>query len=215
VAFLYVSQSNCIDLLNQARQFELRLEKHWITHDGFFRIVTTLFGVCVVDAWMGYKWHCHPNHRHKTLPLLQFVNMLTLDLFRNPFFKSSPTDKFAAHSIRPNNIPNNIRFKQHSSVISTITMDPAISSDDVIIAPPEVTPVEHRLKRANDMVVNSYTNNVGTSVQSTRTQRSRCKVCTKKTAWFCTRCSRECNKKVWLCHPGITNRDCVDANCVE
>ena len=148
VAYLYFSQSNAIDLLNQARQFELRLEKHCITHDGFFRIVTTLFGVCVVDAWMGYKWHCHPNHRHISLPLLQFVNMLTLDLLRNPFSNSSPTVKFAAHFIRPNNIPNNIHYKQISSVISTITMDPAISSDDVIIAPPEVTPVEHRLKKS-------------------------------------------------------------------
>jgi len=50
VAYLYCSKPNTIDLLNQARQFELRLEKHWITHDGFFRIVTTLFGVCIGDA---------------------------------------------------------------------------------------------------------------------------------------------------------------------
>jgi len=56
-----------IDVLNQSRQSDLALEKHWVTKDGFFRIVTTLFGVTVVDAWKGYVWHCGPNHRHRKM----------------------------------------------------------------------------------------------------------------------------------------------------
>ena len=55
VAYLNFSRSHIINLMNQVRQIELRLEKHWITQDRFFRIITTLFGLCTVDAWMGYK----------------------------------------------------------------------------------------------------------------------------------------------------------------
>jgi len=48
---LYFSSYNIIDVLNQShQQSELALEKHWITFSGFFCIITSLFGVTVVDA---------------------------------------------------------------------------------------------------------------------------------------------------------------------
>jgi Transposase IS4 len=34
----YYKFSNTIDVFNQSRQFHLRLEKHWITEDGYFRL---------------------------------------------------------------------------------------------------------------------------------------------------------------------------------
>ena len=47
----YFARSNVVDLFNQSRQFDLELEKHWVTEDGFFRLVTTLFGIIVIDYW--------------------------------------------------------------------------------------------------------------------------------------------------------------------
>lgn len=46
----YFNHSNTVDIHNQQRQKELRLEKCWVTQDGFFRIITTLIGITVVDA---------------------------------------------------------------------------------------------------------------------------------------------------------------------
>ena len=43
----YFANSNVIDVFNQARQFDLRLEKHWVTEDGYFRLITTLFGIVI------------------------------------------------------------------------------------------------------------------------------------------------------------------------
>ena len=43
--------SNCVDKHNQARQHELALEKKWDTRDPYFRLVTTLIGINVVDTW--------------------------------------------------------------------------------------------------------------------------------------------------------------------
>ena len=186
VAWLYFSKSNEIDILNQARQFELRLEKHWITRDGFSRIVTTLFGICVVDVWMGYKWHCHTNHRHKNMPLLQLADLLSLDCLNNPFSKASTLDT-SAHSIVRNSIPDVINYKRNSSAISTITVDTEIAYDA-----PNCSTI-HNLERGSDLVTSSYTNSEGESVQSKRTLRSRCKVCQMKTAWFCVQCSEKVN----------------------
>jgi hypothetical protein len=40
-----------LDRHNQARQSCLALEKAWITKDRYFRLFTTIIGVCVTDAW--------------------------------------------------------------------------------------------------------------------------------------------------------------------
>ena len=51
----YFKYSNCVDLHNQARQFDLRLEKKWVTQSGYFRLYTTILGMTVTDAWKIYK----------------------------------------------------------------------------------------------------------------------------------------------------------------
>ena len=47
----YFEISNCIDSHNQARQFELGLERLWVTQDPWFRLDTAIIGVTVTDAW--------------------------------------------------------------------------------------------------------------------------------------------------------------------
>jgi len=101
VCDIYFKNSNVIDVLNQSRQFDLALEKHWITQCGFFRVVTTLFGVTVVDAWRGYMWHLGTNHRHKKIPLMDFVNLLCKDLLDNEFVNEKELVSEATYSIRP------------------------------------------------------------------------------------------------------------------
>ena len=81
----YFSESNIIDIFNQGRQFDLCLEKHWVTDDGYFRLVTTLFGIIVTDCWKGYNFHLPVNHRHKGLELEDFARILARDLFENQF----------------------------------------------------------------------------------------------------------------------------------
>ncbi len=53
----YFQQSNVIDKHNQARQFELHLEKCWIIHDPYFRLHTTLLGMTVTDTWKLAHFH--------------------------------------------------------------------------------------------------------------------------------------------------------------
>ena len=51
VISLYFQVSNKVDLHNQARQYELKLEKKWVTPNPYFRLYTTLIGITVTDAW--------------------------------------------------------------------------------------------------------------------------------------------------------------------
>jgi len=101
VCHLYFSNCNAIDVLNQSRQSDLKLEKYWITTNGYFRIITSLFGITVVDAWKGYVWHCGPNHRHKKINLLNFVDMLCKDMLNNRFSSGVQHTRNTTYSIRP------------------------------------------------------------------------------------------------------------------
>ena len=53
----YFKYSNKVDLHNQARQFDLALEKKWVTTDPYFRLYTTEVGMTLVDCWKIYKSH--------------------------------------------------------------------------------------------------------------------------------------------------------------
>lgn len=79
----YFNISNIVDVHNQQRQKELRLEKMWVIPYGYFQIVTGVFGMCVADCWSAYKHHLPNNHRHKNWELMNAVNMMAKDLLKN------------------------------------------------------------------------------------------------------------------------------------
>jgi len=81
----YFRNSNVVDMHNQARQFELCLEKHWVTQSGYFRFFTTMVGLVVTDAWKAYRHHLHKKHRHKTIEIEAFANLLAKDMLDNRF----------------------------------------------------------------------------------------------------------------------------------
>jgi len=71
----YFKYSNCFDIHNQARQFDLCLEKKWVTHSGYFRLYTTILGMTVTDAWKIYKIiDDHP------FTICQYADMLAGDI---------------------------------------------------------------------------------------------------------------------------------------
>ena len=53
----FYRHSNGVDMHNQLRQDGLRLERQWITRDGYFRMVTGLVGMTVVDVYKLLQFH--------------------------------------------------------------------------------------------------------------------------------------------------------------
>ena len=79
VVSTYFEFSNQTDLHNQSRQFDLALEKRWVTQDGFFRLFITMLGMTVVDCWKLMK---SKQKLKKRYPLLEFADCLALELCR-------------------------------------------------------------------------------------------------------------------------------------
>ena len=67
--------SNQVDLHNQARQFDLALEKKWITQDGWFRLYTTIVGMTIVDCWKLFRTKTKCN-----ISILDFTDQLGKDM---------------------------------------------------------------------------------------------------------------------------------------
>lgn len=53
----YFQSSNVIDIHNQLRQGNLALEEKWSTQNCWFRLATTLIGMCVTDTYLLAKHH--------------------------------------------------------------------------------------------------------------------------------------------------------------
>jgi hypothetical protein len=82
----YFQDSNCVDRHNQARQFELHLEKSWVTMDPWFRLHTTYVGINVTDCWkLGHfhslfnnnKSNTYSNNKEETMPIRKFAGILS------------------------------------------------------------------------------------------------------------------------------------------
>ncbi len=71
----YFKYNNKVDLHNQARQYDLALEKKWITQDGWFRLYTTIVGMTVVDCWKLFR---SVNKKKQTI--LEFADELGKDM---------------------------------------------------------------------------------------------------------------------------------------
>jgi len=74
---------NTIDKHNHVSQFLFQLEKHWIMEDGYFWIITMLFGMVVTNCWKAYKFYLGNQHWHKNILIDAFADLLCHDLLSN------------------------------------------------------------------------------------------------------------------------------------
>ena len=54
---MHHGDANLVDVLNQLRQKELRLESKWVTQDGNFRIATGAIGMTAMDVFRLSQHH--------------------------------------------------------------------------------------------------------------------------------------------------------------
>ena len=79
----YFRSANRIDRHNHLRQGILRLEHYWRTNDPWLRLVTTVFGMTVVDCFLGLRFHLQ-TEPYSRFTIDDFANMLANDLLTNP-----------------------------------------------------------------------------------------------------------------------------------
>jgi len=80
-----------IDVHDHYRQGSLRLEKSWITKKWWHRIVCTLFGMSVTDAFLAYRYEFAGDTYTQSIELdfSAFLNILVQEMVFNRFLETS------------------------------------------------------------------------------------------------------------------------------
>ena len=176
------------------RQHDLRLEKHWVTEDGYFRIATTFFGITVTDAWRTYRHHMRSSHRHYKMEMNRFVSLLAKDLLCNSLPTTAETPNVFCIISPPNEVTV---LDQRNAEISTIT-----DNEDMIhrgLFRVNYSK-KHYLVKSSDMTAYANREESGTVREGQRSKRKRCQICTGKTPYFCAGCTMPWNT-FYVCAP--------------
>ena len=190
VISFYFAHCNGIDVHNGCRQKDLRLEKCWVTCDGFSRLLTSLFGMNVVDSWRAYRAHSTASHRHKDVQLLDFASMLAYDMLNNTkskehFEEDSFSIALPPAPDTPTTAPNNLQTSPES--VST----PIQERNNSL--------VETNAFLCHQLVQTALKEKTSSG---SRTKRMECKLnqnCKKKTSHYCVGCSLPGEKIRWMC----------------
>ena len=130
----YFGVSNVVDRHNHLRQAELKLEKHWVTMNPWFRINTTGVGMTVTDAFLLAR-ASSSNKKIKEMKLTAFADSLAWDLIHNKdkdvecnYIPPSSATLLSSPACQPANVIN-CCDSSSSSPISEVTLDPALERD--------------------------------------------------------------------------------------
>lgn len=133
----YFQKSNGIDKHNQARQFELRLEKHWRCKNVWFRLMTTMIGIVVTDCWKAYKFSYLSKKNNKEISIRDFADLLSYELINN--FKTSNEDESVIENLSPLEkrpaAKNTSGENQESSQASTVPRQPPRTKRSLLLSP--------------------------------------------------------------------------------
>lgn len=83
----FFETSNLMDAHNHARQYLLALERHWKTPNPWFRNVTTIIGMTVIDCWKALK-HRMPQ-LHGNMSVEEYADCLAFDCYNNGYQKNA------------------------------------------------------------------------------------------------------------------------------
>jgi hypothetical protein len=213
----YFGRSNCVDKHNQARQFELKLEKHWRTQNVWFRLFTTMVGIVTTDAWKAYKYGVNNKRKEKEIGIREFADRLAFDLLNNKFAKDdetitdqmSPLKRTSAQVSEDAN--ENLELEEsttsswrlRSTEITETTLPPelvniAARGAETITSPLESTDTTQKamIMTAELLwikLMESHPHKKSDSKEKTgRLRRCRCTQCNMKTGWYCGLCNTFC-----------------------
>ena len=80
-----------IDVHDNYRQGSLAIEREWITHTWWHRKFGTIFGICVVDAYLAYRYESDKDFVASTdvVDFTTFMDLLAHQLIHNIYISSS------------------------------------------------------------------------------------------------------------------------------
>ena len=96
----FFNDSNTIDSHNQSRQYDLGMEKCWVTTDAYFRLTTTLIGMNVCDTWKIADYlgiiNWTKNEAVGKMSIQNFAGILGNQLIKNASTFRRPSQRFSS-----------------------------------------------------------------------------------------------------------------------
>ena len=127
----HFSRSNIIDVINQLRQDELRLEQLWKTKDPWFRIDTTVVGVCVIDAYMAARYQAPSSANIDKMTVQDYAMHTVKDLWTLEISKKPRSEIAAAHQQPEHVFVSDGQLGQSSCGKTPLALEDAIASHDI------------------------------------------------------------------------------------
>ena len=216
LASTYYLHNNKIDMHNHARQFELAIEKAWVTGDGYWRCFQTILGITVCDAWKLYKHHLPNRSTDKDITMKDFGSVMALACLTNCYSSAPPDERHLYlpqdqedNILPPGPLPASINMDEDTSNISHILDSPSATAqisrssssssrkrlfDNGHKSVSATIKVDHdraKVTRNTTTVTRSAEKNRGK--RAVRVQRYRCVVCTEedrecRTEYYCSMC---------------------------
>ena len=88
----FYSSFSVIDVHDHYRQGSLGMEREWYTHSWWHRIVGTIFGMCIVDSYMTYKYEMSNGGKEREIiDFNKYIMQLSHQLIFNIFLEDSIT----------------------------------------------------------------------------------------------------------------------------
>ena len=128
----YFNVSNIIDRGNHLRQGELMLEEHWITRDAWFRIITTILGVCVVDAYLIARHSCSSDAGIDKMGVKDWAMETAVDLLTRKMSEEPRVEIFGDISV---SAPAGSSTRHEDGVEVQLTQGPKTLQDAILLHP--------------------------------------------------------------------------------
>jgi hypothetical protein len=206
----YFEKSNVVDVHNQMRQGILGLEDKWVTQCGFFRIMCTIFGMCVIDTKEAMRHGLARSHPLAQASVKRVAGAIADDIFRRMHLTDethpSHTIPLLLHDAPPGIVElSSTRDSDASSAITTSPTGASVASSATtassyswIVPMPSVVgapgvPEWYREKHKQAETID-WTENLE------RKLRKRCSRCQVRGVFYCVQC------KQYFCKDGSTTR---------
>ena len=77
----YFKVANLIDVHNQLRQSALAMEEIWLTKDPWFRIISSIYGMTITDAFLLAKYHAGSQSPVQKMSIRDFALRVAYDMW--------------------------------------------------------------------------------------------------------------------------------------
>jgi hypothetical protein len=202
----YFEKCNVVDVHNQMRQGILGLEEKWVTQCGFFRVLCTILGMCVIDAKEAMRHGLARSHPLAKASVKRVAGAIADDIFRRMKLTDETHPSYSIPALSDAGFVDgevsytvalDASVPDVTSPMSSVASSAASSSSAWIVPIPDGAPgvPEWYREGHKQAETDEWTKN------KIRKLRKRCNRCKTRCMYYCVQCNK------YFCKDGSKNQN--------